>query len=81
MVSRIRSIETFEPGDTVILKDDHNFRGRVLAVSGRGNVFIEVVDWGFQTGGYRGRNGVLSKTQYPQSRLLKAEEVSSSDEN
>lgn len=63
----------FEVGDTVTLKDDRNFRGEVLAISGWGGVFLEVLNWGWQTGGYRGRDGILSKTRYPESRLEKVE--------
>lgn len=62
-----------EPGDAVTLKDDRDFRGRVLAVSGWGNVFLDVINWSRQTGGYRGRDGVLNKTRYPKSRLEKVE--------
>ncbi|MBC8445775.1 MAG: hypothetical protein H8D74_01110 [Chloroflexi bacterium] len=71
----------FEPGDIVTLKDDHDFRGQVLAISGWGDVFLEVAAWGLQTGGYRGQDGVLSKTRYPQGKLEKVMEVSNNDEN
>jgi len=62
-----------ELGDTVTLKDNEEFRGVIIAITGWGDVHLEVLDWAGETGGYRGRDGVLSKTRYPQSRLEKVE--------
>jgi len=64
----------FEIGDSVTLKDDPDFRATVLAVSGWGQVYLDVQNWSFQTGGYRDRRGVLCQTRYSQSRLVKVEE-------
>ena len=64
----------FEPGDTTTLKDNKEFRGRVIAITGCGTVHLEVLEWAGETGGYRGRDGVLNKTRYPQSRLEKVKE-------
>ena len=64
----------FEVGDLVTLKDNDQFRGTVLAVTGWQIVHLDVSEWAGETGGYRGRDGVLDKTSYPQSRLIKVGE-------
>lgn len=61
-------------GDTVTLKDDADFRAIVLAISGWGQVYLQVHEWSFQTGGYRDKRGVLCQTRYPISRLEIEEE-------
>jgi len=64
----------FEVGDTVTLKDNTAFRAKVLAITGWGHVHLEVLEWAGETVGYRGRNGVLSKTSYHKSQLEKVED-------
>ncbi|MBC8493010.1 MAG: hypothetical protein H8D43_04415 [Chloroflexi bacterium] len=60
---------TIEVGDTVTLRGNAKFRARVLAVTSWGIVHLDVLDWAGEVGGYRGRDGVLSKTSYPESQL------------
>jgi len=64
-----------EVGDTVTLKDNRKFRGEVRAVSDWGRVFTKVQEWGGETGGFRGQDGVLDMTSYPVTQLVKVEEV------
>jgi len=61
-------------GDTVTLKDNPAFRGEVRAVSDWGRVFTKVQEWGGETGGFRGQDGVLDMTSYPVTQLVKVEE-------
>jgi len=63
-----------EPGDTVRLKDDRDFRATVDAISGWGLAFLQVINWSHQVGGFRGRDGVLSRTAYPATQLEKVDE-------
>ena len=62
-----------EVGCTVTLKDNEKFRGVVLAVTGWQQVYLKVLNWAGETGGFRGQSGVLDRTVYPQSRLEKVE--------
>ena len=64
----------FEIHDIVTLKDNKEFRGVVLAVTGWQQVYLKVLEWAGETGGFRGQSGVLDRTVYPQSRLEKVAE-------
>ena len=64
-----RLVNDIQVGNTVTLKNDHEFRGRVLAITGWQQVYLKVLEWAGETGGFRGQSGVLDRTVYPASQL------------
>jgi len=66
--------DKIEVGDIVTLKDNPTFRGEVKAVSDWGRVFTKVQEWGGETGGFRGQDGVLDMASYPVTQLEKVKE-------
>ncbi len=66
-------LSELNPGETIVeLKRNAAFIGKVLSIAPNGTVFLKVISWAGEVGGW-GVKGVLSHTSYHISELEVAE--------